>query len=304
MSLESSIRAVVGSEAAAAVGRRLILNRLRVLAFHDVPDAERFEAQMRWLVAHYTPVSPSDVERASERRLPHDAVLVTFDDGDRTVAENAAPVLERLGIPALAFVVAGLIGTGEPYWWDVATAGAALGVQAGGRTVFEPAAALQALKSVPDTERRAEIQRLHRSLGRRGETVPARHMSERDVEHAIAAGVLIGHHSLTHPCLDRCDDESLVTELKGAHDDLADRLGEPPRYFAYPNGNLDCRAERWFASSGYTLGFLFDHRLNRTPLSAPLRLSRIRADASADVATFRSMVSGVHPTIHRLRGGS
>lgn len=304
MSLKSSLRAGLGSEAAATVGRRLLKNRLRVLAFHDVPDAERFESQMRYLATHYTPVAPSDVEQAETQRLPADAVLVTFDDGDRTVAENAAPVLKRFAIPGLAFVVAGLISTDEPYWWDVAVAGTGLGVQIGGVTVHEPAAALQALKSAPDGERRAEINRLREALRLAGQAVPARHMSASDLAMLHSAGVQVGHHSLTHPCLDQCDSETLAAELQGAHHILEELLRSRPRYFAYPNGNLDVRAEQWYASNDYALGFLFDHRLNRMPLTNLLRISRIRVDASADVATFRSMLSGVHPGMHRLRGGS
>lgn len=301
MSWRMALRSGAESKVLAKFARRISRDRLRVLAFHDVPDAARFEAQMRYLSANYSAVSARELEHGEP--LPANAVLVTFDDGDQTVASNAAPVMQRFGIPAVAFVVAGLIDSGEPYWWDVVADASHLGVRAEGRVLHEPGLALRALKSLPDDERRMEVARLRDGLRREGRSVRARHMNRQDLLRIRTLGVEIGNHSMSHPCLDRCDDETSLAEVREADDALADVLGERPRYFAYPNGNLDLRAERWFDSNGYRLGFLFDHQLNRLPLLTPLRISRIRVDATADLPTFRSMVSGLHPLIHRLRGG-
>src|ERR1700674_1313631 len=43
----------------------------------------------------------------------------------------------------------------------------------------------------------------------------------------------------------------------------------------------------------YAIGLLFDHRLVDRR-GAPLRLSLLRVDSSADLARFRSIVSGAH----------
>lgn len=43
---------------------------------------------------------------------------VTFDDGFRSVATAAAPVLRELGVPATVFAVTGHVGTGEPLRWE------------------------------------------------------------------------------------------------------------------------------------------------------------------------------------------
>jgi peptidoglycan/xylan/chitin deacetylase (PgdA/CDA1 family) len=43
---------------------------------------------------------------------------ITFDDGYRDNFDNAAPILERLGLPATFFVATGFIGTDEVAWWD------------------------------------------------------------------------------------------------------------------------------------------------------------------------------------------
>jgi peptidoglycan/xylan/chitin deacetylase (PgdA/CDA1 family) len=86
-----------------------------------------FEAQMRGLARAGRLVSLDDVVAfaAGRRTLAPDAVLVTIDDGYRSVLDEAAPVLREYAVPAVFFVCAGLIGSGvgpdapEPFLgWD------------------------------------------------------------------------------------------------------------------------------------------------------------------------------------------
>jgi peptidoglycan/xylan/chitin deacetylase (PgdA/CDA1 family) len=67
-----------------------------------------FAAQMTWLHAHgYHAVSVQQAFEALEfrKRLPAKPVLITFDDGYRDVLWQAAPVLHRLHMPAVEFVI-------------------------------------------------------------------------------------------------------------------------------------------------------------------------------------------------------
>ncbi|MFQ5983669.1 MAG: polysaccharide deacetylase family protein, partial [Woeseiaceae bacterium] len=43
-------------------------------------------------------------------------VALTFDDGYRDFIENAAPELNRLGMPATVFIATALMD--QTYWWD------------------------------------------------------------------------------------------------------------------------------------------------------------------------------------------
>jgi peptidoglycan/xylan/chitin deacetylase (PgdA/CDA1 family) len=117
------------------------------------------------------------------------------------------------------------------------------------------------------------------------------------------AGVEIGNHTWTHPCLDRCSDDVLRAEIRKAHLALTDVLGRPPRAFAYPNGNWDLRAERELERLGYGAAFLFDHRLARLPAD-PLRLSRLRVSSDTSLDRLATIISGLHPALHRARGRS
>src|SRR5438128_4326957 len=48
------------------------------------------------------------------KALPEGAVLITFDDGYRDNLENAAPILERYGYPAVQFVPLAYVGDTLP----------------------------------------------------------------------------------------------------------------------------------------------------------------------------------------------
>ena len=95
---------------------------LLVISYHDIRDdvapkgdADRyaistsnFVAQIDWLIASgYRPVSLDEVMRASrgQQPLPKKAVLLTFDDGLRSVYTRAFPVLRAYRVPAVVAVV-------------------------------------------------------------------------------------------------------------------------------------------------------------------------------------------------------
>ena len=68
-------------------------------------DPEVFQRQMEWLAASGIPVVPL----AAAERTPG-SVALTFDDGFRSFATDALPVLEKYRLPATLFVVSGYCG--------------------------------------------------------------------------------------------------------------------------------------------------------------------------------------------------
>lgn len=278
-----------------AVARLANGKRLCVLAYHGVSDAARFAEHLDWLVANTRPVGIDAVERhvLDGAVLPPHPVLVTFDDGCPSVLEVAAPLLRERLIPAVAYVVAGLIDTERPYWWTEVEEL----VTAGGDGPGSAHEVIRRLKLLPDTARRAEIDRL-RGDGRRA--VLGRQLTSDELRRLETQGVLIGSHSLTHPCLDMCDSEVVLREVQESHRLLTSILGHPPTSFAYPNGNHDARVRRAVMEAGYTLGFTFDHRLATRPID-PMAVSRIRIDSSASIERLSLLVSGLHSGLHRIR---
>jgi peptidoglycan/xylan/chitin deacetylase (PgdA/CDA1 family) len=279
-----------------ALARRLNRHRLCVLAYHSVRDAAQFAEQLDWVTANMTPVSLDLVRRhlLAREPLPSHPVLLTFDDGDRSVFKVAAPLLRARGVPAVAYVVAGLVDTDLPFWWSEVEELSAQGAS----PKRSPSELVRQLKRLPDSDRRAVLEGMRSQAGT---VVRMPQLTSEELRTLERDGVEIGNHSLTHPCLDKCDDEAIRREVVEAHESLAGALGHPPTSFAYPNGNWDDRVRRTVAAAGYDLAFAFDHRLVPSGQDT-LSLSRVRVDASADLDRFRILASGLHPWLHRLRG--
>ena len=221
---------------------RLAQRRLTVLTYHSVDDPELFARHLDHLVAHTHPVSLADLEVAIDggAPLPARPVLITFDDADRSLVEHALPLLGARLVPAAAFVVAGLVGTDEAFWWDEVAALADRGFAPPSMAVATPQEVVRALKLIPDGERRAAIAELRARAGGRVPD-PRRQLTVADVQALAAGGIAIGSHSLTHPCLDRCTDAVLAEELTRSRALLGEMLGRAPDAVAYPNGNYDGR---------------------------------------------------------------
>ena len=274
---------------------------LTVLAYHGIDDPGRFRSQLDYLVRATRPVSLDEVIAALEGSgpLPKRAVLLTFDDGERSLLELGLPLLRERGLPAVAFVIAGSLDGDEPFWWTEVERLAHLGGHIGSQPRLPAAALVRQLKRLPDDERVAAITQLRRTASAQAPPMPQLRRDE--LARLESAGVAVGNHTLTHPILPRCGEEKVREEIRRSHRILEDTLGHPPAAFAYPNGDWDARAERVLADLGYAAAFLFDHRANRT-LGSPLRISRFRVNSHTTPDRFATIVSGLHPAIHRARG--
>lgn len=94
-----------------------------VLAYHQV-DVEfelgvnsisprTFESQIRFIVEQgYTAITPDRLIQAitSHSALPRCSILITFDDGYESFYTYAYPILEKYGLTATVFMLAGYIG--------------------------------------------------------------------------------------------------------------------------------------------------------------------------------------------------
>jgi peptidoglycan/xylan/chitin deacetylase (PgdA/CDA1 family) len=276
--------------------------RLTVLAYHGVDDAERFAGHLDEIRLRGHAVTLTEALDGIEgATLPRNPVLITFDDGARSVFEVGAPLLRERGLPAVAFVVAGSLDGEQPLWFDEVRDL----VRRGGRTDVvpdgSPDAVVRSLKRLPDARRRAAIDELRAIV--HGPKLRIRQLDRSDLLQLESMGVAVGNHSMTHPCLSRCEDGSVEREITLAHEQLTRALGRAPRAFAYPDGDDDPRAAAILRELGYRAGFLFDHRPAMLPAPDPMRISRVRVNAWTTPDRFRLILSGLHPALHHARGG-
>ena len=124
--LKNSVYRAIGETAAGLGVANGDGRTLRVLMYHKVNDlpgnrmsmpTALFDEQMAQLKElGYRAVSLEDVlaHYVDGAPLSEGAVLITFDDGYRDNLENAAPVLQKHGYPAVQFVPLGYVGDPLP----------------------------------------------------------------------------------------------------------------------------------------------------------------------------------------------
>ncbi|MCZ2845027.1 MAG: polysaccharide deacetylase family protein [Candidatus Bathyarchaeota archaeon] len=259
---------------------------MKVLVYHKVLNREQFEKQINYLKQNYEIINPLMLEDYLNNKLPlpEKALMITFDDGDSSLYQNALPVLKRENIPAIIFVITNLIETNNPFWWDEIEY--FLGVEEGYNKVWE-------VKTWPNNKREEYIKELRSNSNKELFKYPQLSLSE--LKEMQDAGVLIANHSHTHPMFDKCSDIELNKELEDSTAVLQSE-GFNFNYFAYPNGNYSERAERKLKEFGIKYSFLFDHKVNKGKFN-PLRISRLKVNDKTPLWKLKFILSGWHSKV-------
>lgn len=308
--------------------RARVQSDLPILAYHRILDMgdERafpfdpelvsatpaeFRLQMEYVARHFDPITFADVIRSidGEFMLPERPLIVTFDDGYRDNWEHAFPVLRDVGVPATIFVSTGYVGADTTYWYDhLAYALYRSGpgrVHLGDLTLelgdidsrrAAAAAAIRFLRGAPDAARRVHLGELARTLDydiaaeHRNLSLP---MDWEQVGELHRAGIEIGSHTVSHPALSQCDDETLAFELWESRRVLESRLEAPVEVVAYPfggPGEYDARVMRAAAAAGYRLAASYINGRNALQSLAGFELRRLHVERYTDLATLVSML--------------
>jgi peptidoglycan/xylan/chitin deacetylase (PgdA/CDA1 family) len=238
-------------DAAGHYTRRLrqdVFPGVAVLCYHGVrpddlpPDGASFEglhvgaseleAHCRLLSSACQPISLAEWRAAAAGGppLPPRPVLVTFDDGYRSVLTVAARILERFGIPAAVFVTSDPIERGHLFWHDAVPR-------------FRGAGEVERAKALAYPAWRA-VEEAHRVPA--GPKDPDAPLSVADLcRLAEWPGIEIGGHTAGHPILSRASRREQREEILRNKARLEAWTGRPVRSFAYPNGRpgIDYTAE-------------------------------------------------------------
>jgi peptidoglycan/xylan/chitin deacetylase (PgdA/CDA1 family) len=214
---------------------------------HTLTSAQtRFHTQVlsRWFEFISLQELPSRLGQPTKKLF----CLLTFDDGKRSNFSNAAPELERLGIPAVFYVPTDFLSHGSMLWFDRRQQLVrALGFCPAGleldRLKMLPLQALtERLESccrkyafnsfVEDDDNQAMTWEQARSLHRRGFT--------------------IGAHGVTHAILTRETKQRAFAEIQDSMGAVSHQLGVKCNSFAFPNGNYSMELAMHALDSGAT----------------------------------------------------
>jgi peptidoglycan/xylan/chitin deacetylase (PgdA/CDA1 family) len=176
--------------------------------------------------------------------LPARPVLVTFDDGYRSLLELALPVLSQFRIPAVVFATTAPIAERRLFWFDALA-------RARGEAAVERA------KELPEAEWRQVVAETA------ADALPGDPCAPLAVDElkelAGAPGITIGGHTVAHPILSRLDGAAQEEEIAFGRRQLMEWTGGPVEPFAYPNGrpglDFDAGTAARVATAGFTAAF-------------------------------------------------
>lgn len=276
---------------------------VEVLLLHGVehvgPEAPRFhrgnavapETLDRLLHARRELDRPSPAALLdADRARP--GVLLTFDDGWRSVLTDALPLIERHEIQAVVFVTTAFVdGSLVPYelrlarWLESATAVTLAGGEV--RRLADRAARDDAwrrlrepLKACPPAERETELEALCRRNGWRQQAAADGEPALLDWDDVAELDrhplVTIGAHSHRHPRLDALGPWAQFAEMRTSRRILERRLGHAVEWMAYPYGANGRTTRRLARMAGYRGAFTTEPRAV-APGDDPYALPRLDA---------------------------
>jgi peptidoglycan/xylan/chitin deacetylase (PgdA/CDA1 family) len=326
---------LAGSSGALAVLERLDARRvgvLRALTYHSVTPPghvgrhpgvvsatpEDFERQMLWLTRRFRPLSLREVlaARRKGRDLPPGAALVTFDDGYADFAENAWPVMRRLGVPATLFVPTAYPGRRDrSFWWDrvhrafaTTTRSAALDSVVGRLELDTPArrrsGKARVFAYVKQTAHERAMQVVDEVCEELGVADAGGDVLSWDQLRSLARdGVDVCAHTRSHALLDRVPAERAAAEVAGSFDDLERELGSVPPVFAYPDGRVSAAALEALQGRGVELAFTTRRGVDHLGGADPLLLRRVNVSRHGTEALLRAQMLSFVPGSRRASAG-
>ncbi len=188
----------------------------------------------------------------------------------------------------MQFVISELIDTDAPFWWKEMEH--YLGKVKGNEKVW-------ALKKESNSARLDFTDQMRNNA--KIEPLKQQQLSTRELIELQNNKITISNHSHSHPMFDQCDRNTLQQEMEQSIS-LLKKSNFDTLAFAYPNGNYSDLAEEILGQNGVKMAFLFDHKVNNKVIN-PLRISRIRVNAHADLAEFKAKVSGLHSFLYHIK---
>jgi peptidoglycan/xylan/chitin deacetylase (PgdA/CDA1 family) len=235
---------------------------IRAVNYHGLPPqhAARFGEQLRWYADHFVSVGLDDLLQLQKGVWPHarPGLLLSFDDGQRSVYDNALPTVERFGFHGWLMIPPGFIEA------PAAEQGA----------YAEAHAITSDVPSGP------------------GDRVA---MSWDEVREAARRGHVIGSHTFTHHRLPTTtSDEVLRREIVDSKAALERELSAEIATFCWVGGEehaYSARAAAAIRDAGYRVGLMTNNQVFR-PGDDLLQVQRSNIEAAWPLPVVRFLLSG------------
>lgn len=241
-----------------------------ILMYHKFPaDHSLLKSQCEYFRKYHQVIGLTRLSQLLQDRrpIPPRSVVLTIDDGHRSVYQHGYPVFAEFGLPVTVYLTTGPIDDRGWLWFDrvaqmfvnsprttvelpnpdgLATSAPSeitgktvtLGTEEQRLDLAEQY--MNLMKQCPAASFPQCFRALESSLSVKapeGNAPPAwESLTWQEVKTMSLAGIEFGGHTVTHPILSRSDDATQLNEIAGCKQRIESELGKPVLHFAYPNG--------------------------------------------------------------------
>ena len=300
-----------------------------VLCYHGVEDTEpdsfdpnqglfvspaEFERQVRLLRREFSIVPLNEMIEVIEQggRFDGPTAVVTFDDGYRSVATVAGPVLQKYNAPATVFLATGFMGGALRPWWheiaeiiDATTSTELAGENGNGKFNLSQRRDKQRLfaqlrskaQRLPPWELEQYVRSLRDKVGidkpvRCGSSL----MSWDDARGLLDSGLVeFGSHTVTHTVATVLPVPELEDELRNSKATIEAELGREVTSFAYPfgqRGDYSNASASLIKKTGYRCALVASGGFV-SPRTDAWQLPRIGVSGMDHIAAFAAKLAGI-----------
>ncbi len=278
----------------------------RGLAINATPS--QFASHLQFLSRYYRIIPLAELMLGSP---PEYTVAITFDDGFRSVYEQAWPLLRSRGLSATCCLTTDVIGNRALIWinemnWFLHRHGeVARPIVAGSLRLSPRLSASELVESarlLNDPYKTSEIlKRLRAEICCDPEATARSHrlyLDWNEIEEMAAGGMTFGNHTCSHPMLENLKEDQARAEIREAGSVLA-RLPGACQVLAYPFGSHNASTVRIARELGYVC--LLEVEGTNSPLDLA-SIGRINVSSMSTAALFARMEI-VEPVKSALKRG-
>jgi peptidoglycan/xylan/chitin deacetylase (PgdA/CDA1 family) len=235
-----TLRAFVGTGWMATAHRIRRAKAAGVIINGHTLTASQTRLQVEVLSRWFDFIHHDELQERLARPRSRPFCLLTFDDGKRSGFTETAPELERLGVPAVFYVVTRFLTDGTPLWFDRC--------EAIRRSVgyTPPGLELVTLKELPLAVINERLDRACSKYGVEPDMASddIRPMSWGEARELVKRGFTVGSHSLRHAILTRETQAMALADIQRSIAEVSAEIGTKCPTFAFPNGNYTARLAR------------------------------------------------------------
>jgi peptidoglycan/xylan/chitin deacetylase (PgdA/CDA1 family) len=317
--------------------------KITILAYHGVSTRDRtngirnqggnhlaiakFSKQIEYLAKHRKVVPLTDViELLSQgQQIPPGVAAITFDDGYRSIRTLAWPVLKSWGIPATVFIATRWINSQEMLWFDKIEYAiehiddrGSINIQIDGHSLRYPISSRrerirtcykikELCKSVDNDVRQIIVEELSKLCGNNFNISPDDDYAPLSwneiIELNAHRSISFGSHSDGHGILSKLSSEQAKQDILVSKSEIESHLGEPARFFAYPNGlpgDFNEGTKRILREAGFSCGLSTISGMNDCDTDK-FELRRVCVSNNDDLFGFLAKLSGLTAFFSRLK---